>query len=113
VGVFPAAAVAWRLGDEQFLAGTRVLSDLKLRASWGITGQQDIGSFYPALSVYRQSIGGASYQFGNQYVPTLRPDPYDANIKWEETTTYDVGFDVGFFNDRLTASVDFYKRVTR
>jgi iron complex outermembrane receptor protein len=112
-GFFPAVAAAWRVGDEQFMRGASAFSDLKLRASWGITGQQDLpGGYYPALAIYRQSIGGASYQFGNQFVPTLRPDPYDANIKWEETTTYDVGLDMGFFNDRLTASVDVYKRIT-
>ena len=112
-GLFPAVAVAWRVGDEPFLASADFLSDLKLRASYGVTGQQDIpGGYHPYLAVYRQSIGGASYQFGNQFVPTLRPDPYDANIKWEETATYDVGVDMGFFNDRLTASVDLYKRET-
>jgi iron complex outermembrane receptor protein len=113
-GLFPAVALAWRLKDEPFLAGFKGLSDLKLRASYGVTGQQDIpGGYYPYLPIYRQSIGGASYQFGNQFVPTLRPDPYDANIKWEETTTYDIGFDVGFFNNRLTASVDVYQRETK
>ena len=112
-GLFPAVAAAWRIKDEQFLTSATVLSDLKLRASYGVTGQQDIpGGYYPYLPVYRQSIGGASYQFGNQFVPTLRPDPYDANIRWEETTTYDLGLDIGFFNDRLTASVDVYKRET-
>lgn len=113
-GLFPAVAVAWRVKDEPFLQTVKGLSDLKLRASYGVTGQQDIpGGYYPYLPVYRQSIGGASYQFGNQFVPTLRPDPYDANIKWEETTTYDVGLDLGLFNNRLTASVDLYKRETK
>ena len=113
-GLFPAVALAWRMKEERFLSGFEALSDLKLRASYGVTGQQDIpGGYYPYLPIYRQSIGGASYQFGNQFVPTLRPDPYDANIKWEETTTYDVGLDVGFFNNRLTASVDVYQRETK
>ena len=113
-GLFPAVALAWNVMDEPFLEGVEGLSNFKLRLGYGVTGQQDISSNqYPALAIYRQSIGGASYQFGNQFVPTLRPDPYDANIKWEETTTYNVGFDLGLFGDKLSATVDLYQRETK
>lgn len=112
-GLFPAVALAWNVMEEPFLAGSEGLSNLKIRVGYGITGQQDIGNAYPALAIYRQSIGGASYQFGNEFVPTLRPDPYDANIKWEETTTYNLGFDLGLFGDKLSATVDLYQRETR
>jgi hypothetical protein len=113
-GLFPAAAFAWNIMEEPFLDGIDGLSNLKVRIGYGITGQQDISSNqYPALAIYRQSIGGASYQFGNEFVPTLRPDPYDANIKWEETTTYNLGFDLGLFDDKLSATVDVYQRETR
>ncbi len=111
-GLFPAVAVAWNVMEEPFLDGVPGLTNLKLRAGWGVTGQQDIGNAYPALAIYRQSIGGASYQFGDDFVPTLRPDPYDALIKWEETTTYNVGVDVGLFG-KLNATVDLYQRETR
>lgn len=116
-GLFPALALAWRVADEPFMDAVPVVSDLKLRVGYGITGQQDITSvdnpYYPGLPIYRQSIGGASYQFGNQFVNTLRPDPYDPNIKWEETTTYNIGLDFGLWKDRVYGSVELYKRETR
>ena len=113
-GLFPALALAWNVMDEPFLAGVKGLTNLKIRAGYGVTGQQDISANqYPALAIYRQSIGGASYQFGDEFVPTLRPDPYDANIKWEETTTYNLGLDLGLFSGKLNATVDVYQRETK
>lgn len=113
-GLFPAVALGWRLSEEPFMAGISVLSDLKIRAGYGITGQQDVtNNQYPALAIYRESIGGASYQFGNEFVRTLRPDPYDVNIKWEETTTYNIGLDFGLWNDKVYGSVELYKRDTK
>lgn len=116
-GMFPAVALGWRLSDESFMSGLTFLSEFKLRAGYGVTGQQDINvgnnPYYPALPIYRESIGGASYQFGNEFVRTLRPDPYDANIKWEETVTYNIGADFGFWQDRLYGSVEVYKRKTK
>lgn len=113
-GLFPAVALAWNVTRESFLAGSRkTLSNLKLRLGYGITGQQDIGSnYYPFLATYRESQNGASYQFGNTFYSTYRPDPYDANIKWEETTTLNAGLDFGFLNDRITGSFDVYQRTT-
>ena len=113
-GFFPAVALAWKINEEMFLAESSTLSNLKLRMGYGITGQQDItDNQYPALAIYQQSIEGASYQFGDRFVSTLRPNRYDANIKWEETTTYNIGLDFGFFNDRLFGSVDVYQRETK
>ncbi len=113
-GTFPAVAVAWKINQENFLKSSDVVSDLKLRAGWGITGQQDIGDdlFYPYIPIYTISQQGAYYQFGDTFYPTLRPDPYDVNLKWEETTTQNIGLDFGFFDQRLTGSFDVYKRVT-
>jgi TonB-linked SusC/RagA family outer membrane protein len=114
-GFFPSLAAAWNVSSEPFFQSNKVLSNLKLRAGYGVTGQQDIGSFYPYLATYRESDLGASYQFGlanKQFFKTLRPDPYDANIKWEETTTINVGIDFGFISDRLTGSIDYYQRTT-
>lgn len=111
-GLFPSAAVAWKIDEEAFLDAVDVLTDLKLRASWGITGQQDIGSDYPAQPLYINASEGSYYPIGGEFLPTLRPNAYDPNIKWEETTTYNIGLDFGFFNQRLTGYVDVYQRVT-
>lgn len=112
-GLFPAAAFAWKVKDESFLKNVNVLSDLKLRLGWGVTGQQDIGNDYPYLPVYRTSAETAQYQFGDAFYNTLRPNPYDANIKWEETTTYNVGLDFGLMDNRITGNIDVYKRETK
>ncbi|MEO9966910.1 MAG: TonB-dependent receptor [Reichenbachiella sp.] len=115
-GFFPAVAVAWKINEESFLQGVDVLTELKLRAGWGQTGQQDIGddnkTFYPYIASYTGSNQGAYYQFGNNFYATQRPDPYDVSIKWETTTTQNIGLDFGFLSGRFTGSVDFYKRVT-
>ncbi|MBA4407902.1 MAG: TonB-dependent receptor [Bacteroidota bacterium] len=112
-GLFPAAAFAWKMNEEAFLKNVTAVSDLKLRLGWGITGQQSVGNDYPYLPVYRSSTATAQYQFGNTFYNTLRPNPYDANIKWEETTTYNVGLDFGFMKNRITGTIDAYKRDTK
>jgi len=111
-GLFPSAAVAWKIHQESFMDGFDNLSNLKLRASWGITGQQDIGNDYPAQALYIVASPGSYYPIGGEFLPTLRPDPYDPNIKWEETTTYNIGMEYGFYNGRIYGYVDLYKRIT-
>ncbi len=112
-GLFPAFAFAWKIKEEGFLANLDVISDLKLRIGYGITGQQDIpGGLYPYIPAYTISQQGAYYQMGDTFYPTQRPDAYDANIKWEETTTQNIGLDFGLFNNRIIGSFDYYKRVT-
>ncbi len=111
-GLFPSVALAWKIKDESFLKNVKAVSDLKLRLGWGITGQQDIGNDYPAMALYRQASEGSYYYIDGEFLPTLRPDAYDPDIKWEETTTLNVGLDFGFVNDRITGSLDLYKRVT-
>ncbi|MDP2336024.1 MAG: TonB-dependent receptor [Bacteroidota bacterium] len=112
-GLFPAAALAWKIKDESFLKNVSAVSDLKLRLGWGITGQQDIGNDYPYLPVYRTSTATAQYQFGNTFYNTLRPNPYDANIKCEQTATYNIGLDFGFMKNRITGTIDAYQRDTK
>lgn len=113
-GLFPSAAFAWRMTEESFFKQFDKLSNLKLRLGYGVTGQQELGiGDYPYQPNYTISNGQASYQFGDKYYQTIRPAAYDANIKWEETTTYNVGLDFGFFNNRLTGSVDGYIRKTK
>ncbi|MCW5912642.1 MAG: TonB-dependent receptor [Cyclobacteriaceae bacterium] len=113
-GLFPSLALAWRLKDETFLASVNAVSDLKLRAGYGVTGQQDVaGAYYPYLAVYRTSNDLAQYQLGNSFFYTLRPEAYDPNIKWEETTTYNIGLDFGFLNDKITGSVELFQKNTK
>ncbi len=111
-GTFPSVALAWKIKDESFLKNVKAVSDLKLRLGWGITGQQDVGNDYPAQALYREASEGSYYPIGGVFLPTLRPDAYDPDIKWEETTTMNIGLDFAFVNDRITGSIDLYKRVT-
>ena len=112
-GLFPSAALAWKIHEEPFMDGFEDLSQLKLRLGYGITGQQRIDQGdYPYLARYTASQPTARYLFGNEFVTTLRPEGYNANLKWEETTTYNVALDYGFFNDRLFGSLEAYHRVT-
>ncbi|MEI7662946.1 MAG: TonB-dependent receptor [Bacteroidota bacterium] len=113
-GVFPSAALAWKINDEAFLRNSKVVSQLKLRLGWGVTGQQDIMSnWYPYLPIYTLGDKYSMYQFGNYWFRTLRPNGYDANIKWETTTTTNIGLDFGFLKDRITGGVDYYIRKTK
>ena len=112
-GLFPALALAWQISDEPFLSDSETVSNLKLRLGYGVTGQQNItDNDYPYLPRYTFGENNAQVQFGNGYVTTIRPEGYDANIKWEETTTYNIGFDYGFLDNRITGSVDAYYRFT-
>jgi iron complex outermembrane receptor protein len=112
-GTFPSVALGWRVTEESFLKDNPILSNLKLRASYGITGQQDGIGNYNYLPVYTVSQDGAQYQFGNGYVYTYRPEAYVSNLKWETTTSYNYGFDFGLLKDRITGSFDFYTRKTK
>ncbi len=112
-GLFPSVALAWKIKDESFLKNIDALSQLKLRLGWGITGQQDItNNDYPAQARYMIASPGSYYMIGGEFLPTLRPSAYDPTIKWEQTATQNLGIDFGFAKDRITGSIDLYKRVT-
>jgi iron complex outermembrane receptor protein len=112
-GLFPSVALAWRISEEPFLHDVDWLSNLKLRLGYGITGQQNIGQGdYPSIPTYHTNMGGSYYWFGNNVIVPITPRGYAAQIKWEETTTYNIGLDFGFWNNRINGSVDVYKRVT-
>ncbi len=111
-GTFPAAALAWKVKDESFLKNNKYISDLKLRLGWGITGQQDI-STYPAVATYSISTLSNQYMFGGQPIRVIRPNSYNPLLKWEETTTQNIGVDYGLFKNRLTGTVDYYRRNTK
>ncbi|ARS35572.1 SusC/RagA family TonB-linked outer membrane protein [Pontibacter actiniarum] len=112
-GTFPSMALAWRIVEESFLKNSTVVSDLKLRVGYGITGQQDISdNDYPFLARYTSSDNASMYRLGDMYYLLLRPEEYDRNLKWEETETYNAGIDFGFLNNRLYGSLDYYNRKT-
>ncbi|MEO7988241.1 MAG: TonB-dependent receptor [Chryseolinea sp.] len=111
-GTFPSAAFAWRVINESFMQGLQnIFSDLKFRAGYGITGNQDIGN-YRYLSSYTPSSSQAGYQFGSNYYTTIRPSGYDSNLQWEQTASTNLGLDMGFFDNRLTANLDVYQKNT-
>jgi TonB-linked SusC/RagA family outer membrane protein len=113
-GLFPSVAFAWDIKGENFLEGVKAVNELKLRLGYGITGQQELNSGdYPYLARYTFGMDNAQALMGTTYITTLRPEGYDKNLKWEETTTYNAGLDFGFLNDRVTGSVDIYNRITR
>jgi len=113
-GLFPAVALGWKITEESFIGKSDVVNDLKLRLSWGQTGQQDVGNnYYPYIPTYTGSTQGAYYQFGNKFYPTLRPDAYDANLKWETVTSMNLGLDYSLFNNRVSGSIEVYKNETK
>ncbi|MEL6274034.1 MAG: TonB-dependent receptor, partial [Bacteroidota bacterium] len=109
-GLFPSAAIAYKLIDVD--DNPRGLNSLKLRAGYGVTGQQEAGGYYPSQALYLISQDNARYQFGDRFISTLRPEGYNSNLKWEETTNINFAVDFGFFNDRLNGSVEVYQRET-
>ncbi|MFC0344654.1 SusC/RagA family TonB-linked outer membrane protein [Epilithonimonas hispanica] len=114
VGYFPSVALAWRMDQENFIKNANVFSTLKLRAGWGQTGQQDINdNDYPYLARYVQSNSGAQYQIGDDFYNTLRGQGYDKNIKWETTTTKNLGLDFGFLQNRINGSIEVYEKETK
>lgn len=115
-GLFPSAAFAWNIGEEDFLKESKAISKLKLRLGWGKTGQQDIGMdrCYAYQPKYTLSTGLETLVlWGNEYIHTLAPSAYNKNIKWETTETYNVGVDFGILNGRINGSVDGYLRKTK
>ena len=113
-GVFPSAALAWRINEESFMKNVDWLSNLKLRLGWGITGQQNINQGdYPSIATYHTNQHGSLYMFGNNVIIPITPKGYAPQIKWEETTTYNIGLDFGFLGNRINGSIDVYMRKTK
>ncbi len=113
-GLFPSVALGWNIKNESFLSNSNTVSALKLRLSYGQTGQQDLNAGnYPTLATYIYNTNASQYIIGNQVIQPITPAGYNADLKWETTTTWNAGFDYGFLNDRIYGSVDFYKRFTK
>ncbi|MDH6253243.1 TonB-linked SusC/RagA family outer membrane protein [Chryseobacterium sp. H1D6B] len=118
-GNFPGVSVAWKLNEESFIKNITAISSLKLRAGWGKTGQQELPALdgnkpfnYPAYAAYNPSSPGADYQFGNQFYFMYRPNIYNPYLTWETTATKNLGLDFGFLNNRISGSLDVFKKDT-
>lgn len=111
-GVFPSVAFAWRVSNENFLKSSKVISDLKFRVGWGITGQQDGIDFYGYLPRYAISNDQAQYQLGSEFLNMYRPAAYDPNLTWETTRSINAAIDFGLYDNRITGSVDVFNRKT-
>lgn len=112
-GTFPSVALGWTLTEEPWLKDNKVVSNLKLRASYGVTGQQEGIGNYNYLPVYTSSVTGAEALINGQYITTYRPEAYVENLKWETTTSWNFGLDFGFLNGRIGGAIDFYTRKTK
>ena len=112
-GTFPSVALGWTLTEEPWLKNQKVLSNLKLRASYGVTGQQEGIGNYNYLPVYTSSVTGAEAFINGQYINTYRPEAYVSDLKWETTTSWNFGLDFGFLDGRIGGAIDFYTRKTK
>ena len=111
-GTFPSLALGWKIKEEKFLRNVNFLSDLKLRLGWGITGQQDVTSDFAYMPLYYANDSFAQYPFGDVYYNSSRPNAFNTDLKWEQTTTYNAGLDFGFLNGRISGNIDGYYRET-
>lgn len=112
-GTFPSVALGWTLTEEPWLKNQKVLSNLKLRASYGVTGQQEGIGNYNYLPVYTYSVTGVEAFINGQYINTYRPEAYVSDLKWETTTSWNFGLDFGFLDGRIGGAIDFYTRKTK
>ena len=119
-GLFPALALGWKINEMDFFESAREkMNEFKLRLGWGITGQQAVGGYYPYIPVYAQSTSSGVVNYpspdGKKYdwISPLYPKAYQEDLKWEETTTWNVGVDMAWLNNRVTASLDWYLRDTK
>lgn len=111
-GVFPAFSAGWRISEENFMKNQEVFSNLKVRASWGQLGNQNIGSYWPYLTVINQS-NDLSYNFGNTFMPGAGvTDLVEENVSWETSTSLDIGIDASFLNNRISLEMDYFDKKT-
>lgn len=109
---FPSGAVAWRIKNENFLKDVRVISDAKLRGSWGITGNNRVNE-YATYALLDFAVRNSYYSFGNQLQQSAVPTSLASeDLKWENTAQTDLGLDIDFFKSRISLSVDYYKKTT-
>ena len=114
-GTFPSVALAWRISEEEFMQGiSDIMNNLKIRASYGVTGQQDgIGNYnYLATYTLSQPNSAAYYLWNGNWIPIYYTSSYVENLKWESTKAWNIGIDFGFLNDKVTGSIEYYSRTT-
>lgn len=114
-GYFPAAALAWRLSEENIFKDSETLTNLKLRLGYGLTGQQDItdaAGYYPNSPLYTLHGPLAQYQIGDEFVAPYRADGFNPNLTWENTATLNAGVDFDLWSGLLSGTVDYYSRKT-
>lgn len=112
-GTFPSVALAWRISEEPFLRNVEAVNDLKLRASYGVTGQQDGIGNYNYLPTYWAGTSNVQYIGSDgKYVNTFLPSAYVSDLRWETTKSFNVGLDWAFLDNRIQGSVDWYSRKT-
>ena len=104
-GFFPSASVAWRLGEEDFLKLPDQMNELKIRTSFGLTGNDDITPF-----LYKELFGITTYDGKSGYYPTGIPNP---DLKWETTAQFNIGLDLGLYQNRVTLTLDYYNKQTK
>jgi len=111
-GIFPGFSLGWRVIDESFIEGQNIFSNLKLRASWGQLGNQNISGYWPYLTIIAQD-NNLSYSYGNSFAPGAAVRSLiDEDITWETTTTLDIGLDVGFMDNKITVEADYFQKKT-
>ena len=107
-GYFPSASIGWRLSEESFMEDMKLFSDIKLRASYGSTGNQEIGDF-----LYEGIVAGTNAVFGNTLVAASAPVRFDnPDIRWERNKQMDIGLEFSMFQNRLNFVIDYYKKRT-
>lgn len=112
-GNFRAVSLAWKINEEGFMKNFSKINTLKLRAGWGETGQQNLGDrYYPSFGSYNLSLDTSQYEFGGIFYNVYRPNQYNPNLTWETTTTKNIGLDFGFFDNRVSGSVDIFNKIS-
>lgn len=112
-GVFPSVSGAWKISDEKFLENSKVVSNLRLRIGYGVTGQQEGIGNYDYIPFYNLGESNVHYPIGNTFLQGLNYNPTDRNRKWEQSTAYNLGVDWGFFNNRISGSFEVFLRDTK
>lgn len=116
-GIFPAVALGWKINNMKFMEPAQGwLNDFKLRLGWGQTGQQEMDDYFPYVPKYLLSYNNGFRYLDptgtGQWIDPLYPQAYNPDLKWETTTTWNVGLDMGFMNNRITLAADWYLRNT-
>ena len=112
-GYFPSAALAWNVTNEEFLSESKVVDNLKVRLGYGQVGNVNGLGDYQFLTRYSKSTNGASYQFGDSFYQTYRPEPINENLRWEVGSTLNAGIDYSILNGKIYGSLDVYNKITK